>query len=147
MDIYLPKESDHAKLRIRKQGDKYEITKKTLINENDLSIQKEHNIPLSFDEFTALSTAEGKRVHKIRYDYNYEWHIAQIDVFQDDLKGLVLVDIEFTNEEEKNNFKLPDFCLVEVTQDEAIAGGMLCGKIYADMQWYLDNYNYVKLEQ
>ena len=34
--------------------------------------------------------------------------------------------------EEKDAFVAPDFCLVEVTQELFIAGGMLCGKRYAD---------------
>ncbi len=40
---------------------------------------------------------------------------------------------------------MPDFCLVEVTQEDFVAGGMLCGKSYEDIKADLDRYGYTKL--
>ena len=71
---------------------------------------------------------------------------AEIDVFQGALKGLVLVDVEFETVEEKDAFEMPEFCLVEVTQEEFIAGGMLCGKSYEDIEEGLKRYNYSRIE-
>ena len=68
-----------------------------------------------------------------------------MDVFQDDLTGLVLVDFEFKEIADKNNFKMPDFCLTDVTQDKYFAGGMLCGKKYSDIQAHLVELGYSKL--
>lgn len=65
-----------------------------------------------------------------------------MDVFQDDLVGLVLVDFEFKEVADKNNFDMPDFCLTDVTQDKYFAGGMLCGKKYTDIQDHLDELGY-----
>jgi len=65
-----------------------------------------------------------------------------VDVFQDDLVGLVLVDFEFKEVADKNNFDMPDFCLTDVTQDKYFAGGMLCGKKYTDIQDHLDELGY-----
>jgi len=45
VDVYLPKTSPHPVLRIRKNGSKYEITKKSPVT-NDASIQNEHTIIL-----------------------------------------------------------------------------------------------------
>ena len=60
------------------------------------------------------------------------------------LDGLVVVDFEFGTEEEKLAFEMPDFCLVEVTQEEFIAGGMLAGKSYEDIKEKLEEFGYSK---
>ena len=40
---------------------------------------------------------------------------------------------------------MPDFCLADVTQEKFIAGGMICGKSYEDIEKELKRFNYVKL--
>lgn len=145
IDLYIPESKRHPDLRIRKNGDKYEMTKKHPINDEDSSIQEENTIILEKEEFEALIKSPGKLVRKIRYYYPYQGKIAEVDVFQDNLKGLVLVDIEFNDEKEKNSFKTPDFCLPEITQEEFIAGGMLAGKSYKDIEADLNRYNYKKI--
>jgi CYTH domain-containing protein len=93
-----------------------------------------------------LIGAEGKRVRKIRYYYPFEGRTAEIDVFQDELKGLILVDVEFENVNDKDSFGMPEFCLVDVTQEDFIAGGMICGKRYDDILEDLDGFGYIRLE-
>jgi len=44
-----------------------------------------------------------------------------------------MADVEFPDEETKNNFLKPDFFLLEVTQDVTFAGGLLCGKSYENI--------------
>ncbi|MFP4111616.1 MAG: hypothetical protein ACLFUO_01315 [Candidatus Woesearchaeota archaeon] len=66
-------------------------------------------------------------------------------MFLDDLKGLVWVDFEFETEEEKDNFKMPDFCLADVSQEEFIAGGMICGNKYENIESNLKKWGYKKL--
>lgn len=145
-DIYIPKSEHHPTLRIRKNGDKYEMTKKQPVKEGDSSVQREQTIILVEEEFKELSQLHGKRVRKIRHYYDYKGRTAEIDVFQDDLKGLVLVDFEFDCDEDKESFEMPDFCLAEVTQETFLAGGMLCGKKYADIETQLKKFNYMKIE-
>lgn len=145
IDVYIPKSSEHSKLRLRKNGDKFEMTKKEPVDDKDSSHQKEQTIILTKTEFDALNELEGKRVRKIRYCYNYNNQIAEVDMFQDLLKGLVVVDFEFEIMEEKDNFKMPDFCLADVTQELFIAGGVICGKCYKDIEDDLDRFNYKKL--
>ncbi len=144
LDIYVPKTVQHPNLRIRKNGDKTEITKKAPLK-NDYSVQLEQTIPLTQEEFAAFEKIEGKRVRKIRYYYPHNGLTAEVDVFQDELTGLVLVDFEFENEQQKNAFKIPDFCLAEVTQEEFLAGGRVCGKKYADLENNLKRFGYQKL--
>ena len=144
IDIYTPEEERHPNLRIRKNGEKYEITKKTPID-NDPSHQTEETIHLTKEEFESLSKVEGKKVHKIRYLYKINNLTAEIDVFQGDLKGLVVVDFEFTSLEEIDAFNPPEFCGPDVTHEEFIAGGMICGKMYADIEERLKKYDYKRL--
>lgn len=142
IDIYIPKENSHPKMRIRKNGDQYEITKKEAIVDGDYSNFLEETIKLTEQEFNCLSQLDGLKLRKLRYKYQYRDRIAEIDVFQDALHGLIVVDFEFETLEEKDNFLMPDFCVADVTQDDFIAGGMLCGKSYSDVEKELIKYNY-----
>lgn len=145
VDVYYPSEDSHPLLRIRQKGDTYEITKKVMASGTDSSHMLEHTIELTSEEFAALTAAPGKRVAKRRYDYEYEGRKAEIDVFEGELDGLVVVDFEFTDRDDQLAFQMPDFCLADVTQEAFIAGGKLAGKSYADIQADLDRYGYQPL--
>jgi CYTH domain-containing protein len=146
IDIYIPKNAAHPKLRIRKNGNNYEICKKYPVIAGDASQQHEFTIPISEDEFKELnSNLTGKRAKKYRYYYKYKDKIAEIDVFKDDLTGLILVDFEFVNKQEKDNFIPPEFCLADVTQETIVAGGMIVGKKYTQIESILAKYNYKPL--
>jgi CYTH domain-containing protein len=144
LDIYIPSSSDHPHLRIRKWGEKCEITNKQPVVEGNSSRQHELTIPLTEDEYNELATVPGKRVEKTRYFYKESGHTFEIDVFKGKLAGLVLVDIEFKSVEEMDSFQTPSWCLAEVTQEKFIAGGMLCGKSYTDIDAELTGYGYTK---
>ena len=146
LDIYLPASAHHPNLRIRRAGDKYEITKKQPIEAGDSSRQLETTIPLTVDEFADLQQLPGKRVEKTRFYYQENGINYEIDVFRGALSGLVLVDVEFKSREEENNFVPPKWWLVEVTQEKFIAGGMLCGKSFNDIEDRLKEFGYVKLK-
>lgn len=147
LDVYIPKDAEHPVLRIRRRGEKYEITKKQPVQDGDASRQSEQTVVLTAAEFNELATLEGKRVRKIRYVYEHQGRECEIDVFQDGLEGLVLVDFEFAAAEAEamKRFQVPDFCLADVTQETFIAGGMLCGKSYADIADELARFGYQKL--
>lgn len=145
IDIYIPASAEHPVLRIRKRGDSFEMTKKMPLVGTDSSEQHEQTIPLSETEYQELSRIKGKRFRKIRYYYNFENRTAEIDVYQDDLEGLVVVDFEFDSSEKKNSFQMPDFCLADVTQEKAFAGGMLAGKAYSDVEPFLAKHGYRKI--
>ncbi len=145
LDIYIPATADHAILRIRKSGDKYEITKKVPAHGTDSSHQIENTIPLTEDEFGDLAQLSGKRVRKLRYYYNEAGTEYEIDVFQDRLTSLVLADVEFSSNEDKAKFVPPTWVLADVTQEKFVAGGMLCGKSYTDIESELASYNYKKV--
>jgi len=144
VDIYYPKEAVHAVLRLRKNGSKYELTKKTDIGD-DKSQKLEQTVPLDENEYLALAHASGKKVSKVRYYYPYQGLTAEIDVFQDELSGLVEVDFEFNDIGKLKEFEIPDFCLVDVTNEDFAAGGMLCGKSYSDIEGELERVGYKKI--
>ena len=145
IDIYIPKESEHAKLRIRKRGNSYVITKKSPVNENDPSIQIEQNIKITEEEFKAFLKISSNIIHKIRFEYPYKTYTAEIDVFLGKLKGLILADVEFRKTKELRTFKIPDFCLIEVTNEPYLAGGVLCHSTFSSINTRLKKYNYKKI--
>ena len=144
-DVYFPEQLAHPTLRLRQNGDSYEMTKKVIAEGTDSSHQLEHTIKLDQAEFDALAHAPGKRVTKRRYYYPYQGLTAEIDVFEGGLKGLVEVDFEFTDRDTQLAFKMPDFCLADVTQEAFAAGGMLAGKSYKDIEKHLAKYGYKPL--
>lgn len=144
IDVYFPAHQHHPVIRLRKLGKRLEMTKKEPVDD-DPSRQREQTIRLTQEEFDALLKVEGRKVHKIRYDYVHQGRPCQIDVFQGPLQGLVLVDVEFEGDTEKDEFPMPEFCLVEVTKDITFAGGYICGKSYADVVGVLEKHGYTTL--
>lgn len=144
-DIYVPANMRHPVIRIRRKGDSYMMTKKEP-EDGDASAQNEYTIPLTEEEFRGFEQVDGKKLVKTRYYKRWNGRTAEIDVFGGKLKGLVLVDFEFETEEKKKNFDPPEFCLADVTQEEFIAGGMLCGKSYEDIEKKLRDRGYSPLK-
>lgn len=142
IDHYIPVSRQHPTIRIRNIGNNHELTRKEPINRKDPSFQKETTIFLNKEEYNVLVKLPAKVVHKIRYIYKYKNRIAEIDVFLNKLKGLVLVEVEFENKREMKNFEMPDFCLADVTNEKRLAGGCLAGKKYTDLSRILEKYKY-----
>lgn len=143
IDIYIPDtDSVHPRLRLRQKGESFELTKKVPVAEGDASTQYETTIKLDNDEFDALRAVSKKSVVKDRYEVVINGYPAEVDVFLEDLKGLILIDFEFSNEDERSKFTAPAICLADVTQEDFIAGGQLAGKSYADIEHFLKEFNY-----
>ena len=79
---------------------------------------------------------------KDRYNVVIEGFPAEVDVFQEELEGLVLIDFEFDTVEDQKKFVVPAICLADVTQEEFLAGGILSGKKYADIAQQLERLHY-----
>lgn len=145
VDVYIPDGPEHSHLRLRKKGDKCSITKKMPLGD-DVSEMMEHTIELDKAEYDALAGCSKKRVVKKRYYAKIDGFDAEVDVFEEGLRGLVLVDFEFSDVDEKNKFVTPKSLLADVTPEEFIAGGMLAGKNYDDIAEDLDRYGYKKID-
>ncbi|HUB93795.1 MAG TPA: hypothetical protein VMB52_04805 [Verrucomicrobiae bacterium] len=147
IDVYIPQDAADPHLRLRQKDNQYEITKKVVVNADDVSHQTEETIPLTGQEFTALTHTATQKIVKDRYYVDLSGYPAQVDVFRGDLGGLVVIDFEFTSAAAKADFTAPDCCLVEVTQEYFIAGGRLPGKTYGDIEADLKRLKYVALTQ
>ena len=144
-DLYIENGTGHCDLRARQNRNKFEITRKRPVDPKDISKQMETTIELNETEFKSLSTSNCKKVAKTRFFYDYNGMTAEFDVFAEELLGLVMVDFEFKSEAEKDSFVMPDFCLADVTQEDFIAGGILAGKKYADIENKLNQLGYKKM--
>ena len=144
-DIYVPASVEHPILRMRRRGEKCEITKKEPVDGTDSTKQYEHTISLTPDEYAALAMATGKRFKKRRYYCQLGGHNAEVDVYLDALEGLVVIDFEFSDQASMDAFVAPDICLADVSQEASVAGGILAGKSYADVEQFLASYKYVRL--
>lgn len=145
-DVYIPAAAAHPILRLRQKGDKFVITKKYPAEGDDSSKQYEHTIELSKEEFETMAACPNKQFIKTRYYMELAGRPAEVDLYHEELKGLAVIDFEFDNEEEKDNFVTPDFVLADVTQDVAVAGGYLAGKTIEEIMPLLSKYGYKKLE-
>jgi CYTH domain-containing protein len=74
----------------------------------------EYEIPVS-EATEILKLAVSDPVEKIRYELMYEGFLWEIDVFTGKNEGLVLAEIELKSEDQK--FPMPDWILVEVSDD------------------------------
>ena len=60
---------------------------------------------------------EGRRLHKRRHVIPHGDLQIEVDVYEGDLEGLVVAEIEFASEEEARGFEPPDWIGEEVTGD------------------------------
>ncbi len=146
IDIYIPADlNKHPRIRLRRKADKFEFTKKTPINTNDASSHTEMTIPLTETEFIELSKASDRAIYKTRYFLNFDGKEAELDIFEESLRGFALLDFEFLTKEEMEEFIPPGICLADVTQEKFIAGGLLAGRGYTDIEDELKKFGYEKL--
>ena len=142
-DSYLPNDlAVHPRLRIRRNGDKYFLTKKTPVSEGDASAHIEQTIELDRAEYDALREASSRRVTKTRYAVSIAGHDCEVDVFEGALTGLAVIDFEFKTKYAMSNFVAPDVCGGDVTQESFIAGGMLAGRSIDDIKPELNRLGY-----
>lgn len=133
VDIYVPGDPRvHPRLRLRHDGDRFELTKKTPVTEGDASAHHESTIQLSAAEFDALASGD-RRIEKWRYTARVQDRTVEIDVFTGALTGLVLIDVEFGSRADLERFVPPTFFGPDVTHVDLIAGGLLAGRRYDDI--------------
>ena len=127
--------STRPSLRIRKKGDKFELTKKLRLDENDFSTCEEINIPLTEAEFKKLWPLTEKSLEKTRYIIPLSNNLnAELDIFHRDLEGLAMVEVEFESKEQMDKFMAPEWFGKDVTQNEFSANAVLAGKTYLEVK-------------
>lgn len=91
-------------------------------------------ILLSPNEYRIFDPIEGAWLKKIRYYHFYLGYKFSIDVFEGELNGLILCEIEAGNLEELMKIQPPTYVRCEVTEDVFFTGGNLCHTTYTELQ-------------
>ena len=103
-----------GEVRLRRKGDKLMLTAKrgSGLSRQEAEVELDRE---SFDELWPLT--EGRRLHKRRSVLPHGDLKIEVDVYDGDLKGLVVAEIEFPSEEEAKAFDPPGWLGEEVTGD------------------------------
>lgn len=105
---------DLTVVRARIKGDKGFLTIKGK-NTGTSCLEYEYDIPISEAKETIENLCQGKSVEKTRFELKIGQHIWELDVFHGLNKGLVVAEIELSNENEE--FERPSWIGEEVSGD------------------------------
>lgn len=92
------------------------------------------SIYLNEYEYEVLSVFEANELRKNRYYFEHEGRKYSVDVFLGALRGLILAETDFDNEEEMDAFALPSFAVADVSRDELFTGGRLVSLTAEDIR-------------
>ena len=130
-----------SRLRLRKvrepRTNKWTVkfAQKFAPNPDDLSRTIITNTYLNALEAEVLSSIfNSNEIRKNRYPFEFDGREFAIDMFLGDLFGLVLAETSFETDEELDNFPLPLFALVDVTNEPLFSGGRLCELTFSDVR-------------
>jgi adenylate cyclase len=104
-----------GEVRLRRKG------KKTLLTvKRGAGLSRgEAEIEISAEQFEALwPLTEGRRLRKRRHVLAHDGLEIEVDVYQGELEGLIVAEIEFDSEEQARGFEPPDWLGDDVTGDE-----------------------------
>ena len=117
-------------VRIRTKSDKGYITVKGIGNDGNMS-RFEWEKEIAVDEANALLKLCIKGVIiKTRYEVLSDNHVFEIDVFENDNKGLIIIELELKSENE--TFKKPVWLGDEVTTDNRYFNSYLSQKPFSE---------------
>ena len=130
-----------SRLRLRKVREPrtntwtVKFTQKFALDPHDLSRTVITNTYLNALEAEVLSTVfNSNEIRKNRYQFEFAGRQFSADMFLGDLFGLVLAEVSFETDEELNNFPLPPFALIDVTNEDFFSGGRLCELTFSDVR-------------
>jgi adenylate cyclase len=104
-----------GEVRLRRKGEKTLLTAKRGAG---LS-RGEAEVEISAEQFEALwPLTEGRRLRKHRHVLPHDGLEIEVDVYQGELEGLIVAEIEFDSEEQARGFEPPDWLGEDVTGDE-----------------------------
>jgi adenylate cyclase len=117
-------------VRIRIKGDKGYLTIKGKGNESGVSrYEWEKEIPLD-EAKSLLQLCEKGVIEKTRYNIRKGIHVFEVDIFHGENNGLIIAEIELSNEDE--HFEKPEWLGKEVTNSEKYYNAYLSQKPYKD---------------
>lgn len=106
-------------LRVRR-GEQGDMSKFILTYKSEgLMVREEYNFPLSEESYYHLKAkAEGRVITKKRYRIPEKDGLTiELDVFEGELTGLVMAEVEFSDEASAQQYTPPDWFGKEVTSD------------------------------
>lgn len=101
---------------------------------DNLAVWKISQIVLSETEYKIFEKFEGREIRKNRYFYGFNDRPFEIDVYLGDLWGLNIANVCFENENDLENFQIPPFAIIEITNSEFFIGKSLVEKTFTDVQ-------------
>ncbi|HFS82461.1 MAG TPA: CHAD domain-containing protein [Epsilonproteobacteria bacterium] len=112
--------------RYRRKGEHYIHT----LKRGGGLVREEHEEEVSAEEYRRKKSANsGGVIEKIRYRFDVEERIFELDAFRGVLKGLNVLEVEFGSEEEARSFELPAYfqkiLISEVTENPAFTNGAI----------------------
>ena len=104
------------------------------------AVRTELEFPITEEQFeTTWPLTRGRRIHKTRYrlpvgqpdaeQHVAGQHVAELDVFHDELDGIVIVEVEFDSEGSMAAFAPPDWFGEEVTDDLSYTNASLAARV------------------
>jgi adenylate cyclase len=109
---YLAVAPGGVQVRLRKKGAMRSLTYKR----GGKGTREEREIRLSAEQFEALWPATaGRRLTKVRYEVPWKEHTIEIDIYNGRHQGLVVAEVEFSDEKSCAAFEPPDWIGEEVT--------------------------------
>ena len=104
-----------GEVRLRRKGEKLILTAKrgagVSRDEAEIEVDRE-----AFDRLWPLT--EGRRLHKRRHVLPHGDLEIELDVYEGDLAGLLIAEVEFDSEQDASAFRAPPWLAEEVTGDD-----------------------------
>lgn len=117
--------SPEIRVRNINDGEKYILTVKSNMSVDGLT-RDEKEYYISEEEYNnLLKKQEGNTISKTRYQIYDKGNIVEIDIFENQLKGLAYMEIEFETEEKAKAFDNPSWVIKDVTDDVRYKNGHL----------------------
>ena len=102
-------------LRLRQKGDRFYQT----IKQGSGLVRQEDEIELNRTQFETLwPLTANRRIEKVRYEIPLGDLTGELDIFNGQLEGLQLVEVEFDSLEQSRAFTAPTWFGAEVTDDK-----------------------------
>lgn len=105
-----------TELRVRKKGNKYFLTVK---EGESIKDRKEYETEITFEAYEILwPLTDSVRIHKIRYKIPDGVNTIELDIYKENLEGLVTVEVEFNTHEELMDYSPPQWFGREVSDED-----------------------------
>lgn len=119
---YISEPEDDLTVRVRKKGEKYFKT----LKKKGLTSRLENEIEIDKNLFNELwSKTKNRRLRKTRYIIPYNDLTIELDIFKDNLDGLIIAEVEFKSLEQSSQFIPPEWFGEDVTSSPKFSNAYL----------------------